>query len=64
MSAPIILLGLCHAWEVAGYRPTGVQSTILGIADDLGAPSYLLRLFPGPYQAASPVGWSQSALIV
>ena len=49
MSAPTTLLGLCHAREVTGYCPAGVKGTVLGIAVDLVALSYLLRLFPGPY---------------
>ena len=51
MSVPTTLLELCHAREVAGYCPVGVQGTVLGIADDLGALSYLLCLFSGPYRA-------------
>ena len=49
--------------KVAGYCPTGVQGTVLGIAVDLSALPYFLHLFSGPYRAASSVGWSQSALI-
>ena len=34
-----------------GYCPAGVQGTVLGIAVDLSALPYLLRLFPGPHRA-------------
>ena len=51
MSTPITLLGFCYAREVAGYYPTGVQGTLLGIAVDLGALLYFFRPFPGPYRA-------------
>ena len=51
MSAPTTLLGFCHAWEVAGYCPAGVQGTVIGIAVDLSALPYFLRLFPSPYRA-------------
>ena len=51
MSAPTTLLGFCHAREVAGYCPADVQGTFLGIAVDLNALPYFLRLFPGPYRA-------------
>ena len=49
MSAPTTLLGFCHAREVAGYCPAGVHGMVLGIAFDLSALPYFLRLFPGPY---------------
>ena len=49
MLASTTLLGFCHAKEVAGYYPAGVQSTFLGIAVDLSALPYFLRPFPGPY---------------
>ena len=51
MSTPTTLLGFRHTREVAGYCPAGVQGTFLGIAVDLSALSYFLRLFPGPYRA-------------
>ena len=54
MSVPTTLLGLCHAREVAGYYPAGVQGTVLGIAVDLGALPYFLRLFSSPYRAGVP----------
>ena len=54
MSAPTTLLGLCHAREVIGYYPVGVQGTVLGIAIDLSALPYFLHLFLGPYQAGVP----------
>ena len=54
MSAPTTLLGFCHARKVAGYYPTGVQGTVLGIAVDLSAMPYFLRPFPGPYRAGVP----------
>ena len=34
ISAPITLFAFCHAREVVGYSPTGVQGTVLGIAVD------------------------------
>ena len=40
MSVPTTLLGFCHARKVAGYCPTGVQGTVLGIAVDLSALPY------------------------
>ena len=37
-----------------GYCPIGVQGMVLGIAVDLSALPYLLRLFPGPHRAGVP----------
>ena len=54
MSTPTTLLGFRHTREVAGYCPAGVQGTFLGIAVDLSALSYFLRLFPNPYRAGVP----------
>ena len=54
MSAPTTLLGSCYAREVAGYYHAGVQSTVLGIAVDLGALPCFLRLFPAPLRAGVP----------
>ena len=54
ISAPTTLLGFWHARKVAGYCPTGVQGTVLGIAIDLSALPYLLRPFPGPRRAGVP----------
>ena len=54
MLAPTTLLWFCHAKEVAGYYPTGVQGTVLSIAVDLSAPHYFLCLFPGSYRAGVP----------
>ena len=42
MSAPTTLLWFCHAKEVAGYCPAGVQGTVLSIAVDLSALLYSL----------------------
>ena len=56
MSAPTTLLAFCYAREVAGYCPTGVYGTVLGITVDLSALPYFLRSFPGPYRAGVP-GW-------
>ena len=63
MSVPTTLLRFCHAREVAGYCPVGVQGTILDIAVDLSALPYFLRPFLVLTERMSPVGWSQSALI-
>ena len=49
MSVPTTLVAFCHVREVAGYYPIGVQGTVFGIAVDLSALPYFLRLFPGPY---------------
>ena len=54
MSAPTTLLGFCHAREVAGYCPAGVQGTFLGITVDLGALLFFFRPFPSPYQTGVP----------
>ena len=54
MSAPTTLFAFCHAREVTGYCPAGVQGMFLGIAVDLGALLYFFRLFPGPYRAGVP----------
>ena len=54
MSVPTTLLVFCHAREVTGYCPAGVQGTILGIVFDLSALPYFLRPFPSPYQAGLP----------
>ena len=62
MSAPITLLGFCHARKVVGYPsdmpcwycPAGVQGTVLGIVVDLSVLFYLLRPFSGPYRAGVP----------
>ena len=54
MSAPTTLLAFCHAREVTGYCPAGVQGTVLGIAVDLSVVSYFLSLFPSPYRAGVP----------
>ena len=54
MLVPTTLLGSCHVREVAGYCPVGVQGTVLGIAVDLSALPYFLRLFPGLYRAGVP----------
>ena len=48
MSTPTTLLGLCHAKEVIGYYPVGVQGTVLGIPVD----------FERPALFAPPVSWS------
>ena len=54
MSAPTALLGFCRARRVAGYCLAGAQGTVLGIAVDLNALPYFLRLFLGPYRAGVP----------
>ena len=54
MSMPTTLLGFCRARRVAGYYLAGAQGTIPGIAFDLSALPYFLRLFPGPYRAGVP----------
>ena len=54
MSAPTTLLAFCHAREVTGYCPAGVQGTVIGITVDLGVLPYFLRLFPGPYRVGVP----------
>ena len=54
MSALTTLFGFCHARNVAVYCPAGAQSTVLGIAVDLSALPYFLRLFPSPYRAGIP----------
>ena len=54
MSALTTLLGFCHARDVSGYCPAGVQGTVLGIAIDMSALPYLLCLFPGPHRAGVP----------
>ena len=58
MSAPTTLLGFCHAREVAGYCPAGVQGTFLGIVVDLSALTYFSVCFLVLTERASPVGWS------
>ena len=63
ISAPTTLFGLCYAREVAGYCPAGVQGTFLGIVVDLGALLYFSVRSLVLTERASPVGWSQSALI-
>ena len=52
--APTTLFGFCHAREIAGYYPTGVQGTVLGIAVDLGALPYFFHPFPGLHRAGVP----------
>ena len=54
MLVPTTLLVFCHVREVTGYYPAGVQGTVLGIAVDLSALPYYLRLFPSPYRAGVP----------
>ena len=54
MSVPTTLLEFCHAREVTGYYPAGVQGTVPGIAVDLSMLPYFLRPFPGPYRAGIP----------
>ena len=65
MSTPTTLFGLCHAWKVVKhpsgmswrYCPVGVQGTVLGIAVDLRALPYLLRLISRVLtKQASPFG--------
>ena len=40
--------------EVAGYYPTSIQGTVLGIAVDLSVLPYFFRPFPDPYQVGVP----------
>ena len=54
MSAPTTLLRFCHAWEVVGYCPAGIQGMVLGIVVDLSVLPYLLRPFLGPHRAVIP----------
>ena len=54
ISAPTTLLWFCHAREVVGYCPAGVQGTVLDIVVDLIALPYFLRPFPGPHRAGVP----------
>ena len=54
LMAPTTLLAFCHAREVVGYCPTGVQGMVLGIAVGLSALPYFLRPFSGPYRAGVP----------
>ena len=57
MSVPTTLLGFWPARKVVGYPydmpywyySVGVQGTFPGIAVDLSALPYFLRLFPSPY---------------
>ena len=64
MLVPTTLLGLCHAREVIGYCPVGVQGTVFGIAVDFECPALLSSVcFLVSTKRASLVGWSQSALI-
>ena len=64
MSVPTTLLVFCHAREVAGYCPTGVQGMVLGIAVDLSALPYFSPSVSWSLPSGRPlVGWSQSALI-
>ena len=63
MSVPTTLLRFCHAREVIGYCPVGIQGIVLGIAIDLSALPYFLHPFLVLTERTSLVGWSQSALI-